>query len=259
MTATTILYPYCAKLAAGDELRLSLRSLARYLDGNYEVVLIGDVPHWYAGASIAMPRLTMRQYRALTGQRFHHRWHGILDVLWKFCAAAQCPEVSEDFVVVWDDTYFFNRVSTSYLLKPRYLGDIPDVPPRKNDFWDMMQRTRKRLLKEGFSIRDFATHHPFPLSKKDLAEYCARWNPFIAPGSTHTQFHNWLNTPAERIRPDDFAYFNAVQCESFAGELPDARIVNIAIVTPAIESHLAQQFDRPSPWERSPVMADCLG
>ncbi|MFG0261521.1 MAG: hypothetical protein ACF788_03945 [Novipirellula sp. JB048] len=249
---TTILYPYYAAAADGDELRFSLRSLAENLQGDYEPVIIGDIPDWYTGAAIELPRITQDQYRQHTGKKFHAKWHPIVDVVWKIAAAAQTPEISDTFIVWYDETHLFGPVDLSYFLTPRYLGDIPPHPVRNNEFNEALIRSRARLKSRGLPTRDFATHHPYPICKQDLPGYYAEFTPLVSPSIIEAQYHNWRGIHCEKSDKENFQYMNRRKCESFAGEFPDAKTINFGIVTPSIESALAKRFRTPSPWEKQP-------
>lgn len=248
---TTIVYPYYGAAADGDELRLSMRSLHENLKGRFDVCVIGDAPGWYTGARIKATRITQRQYRELTGQRFNDRWHGVLDVLWKLCIASQCREISKKFVVIWDETMFFEPIDVEYLLTARHIGELPRTPPRQNDFWELQSRTRDRLLRASLSILDFSTHHPFPLEREFIPHYCSRWEAFVHPGVIDSQYHNWRRSQAEPINPSHYCYFNVQRCKDFAGALPTEKIVNFATVAAPVERALRSRFTLPSRWETS--------
>lgn len=248
---TTILYPNYAAGADRDELRLSLRSIAENLRGDYRPVIVGDIPDWYTGDAIPLPRITQNVYQQQTGKNFHPKWHGIVDVLWKYRTAAKCPNVSDTFVVWYDETYLFHPIDVDYFLTPRYIGQLPEKERRKNEYWDALIRSRKRLLERDLPIRDFSTHHPFPLTKGDLFAYFQEFNPLIAPSLIESQYTNWRRTPSKKNKPIDFQYMNRRKCDSFSGDFPDSRIINIGIVTPKMERALRDRFNEPSPWEKA--------
>jgi len=247
----TIVYPYYAAAAAGDELRLSLRSLAENLEGEFEPCIVGDVPDWYTGAAIPLTRITQGQYRQCTGRRFHDKWHPIVDTTWKYAAAAQCEHVSETFVVFYDETYVMQPVESDRLLTPRYRGDMPDSPFSSNAYWDAMMRTRKRLLERGLPTLDFDSHHPFPVCKSDLPHYYHEFNPFVSPSVFATQYHNWRHSAASLHCDTEFQYVNVRRCDADSHVMPSAKILNYATVTPAIEARLRKRFPNRSPWEKS--------
>lgn len=248
----TILYPYIASAAAGDELRLSLRSLSQNLKGRFEPCVIGDIPDWYTGAAIPLPRITQDQYRQHTGKRFHDKWHYLVDQAWKYAAAAQCDQVSGTFVVFYDDTYVMRPLPVEYFLTARYRGDMPDRPLNNNAYWEALMRTRKRLMERGLPILDFDTHHPFPMHKSDLPLYYREFNPLVSPASCPNQYHNWRRSLATLQQHSDgqFQYVNSMKCKSDNETMPDVDIVNFAMLTPAIEARLRERFNSRSPWEK---------
>lgn len=250
MTATTIVYPYIASEAAGDELRLSLRSIAGNLTGDFQPCVVGDIPDWYTGSAIPLTRITQGQYRQVTGRRFHDKWHYLVDQAWKYAAVGQCKQISETFVVFYDETYVMQPVAVDYLLIPRYRGDIPDSPLNDNAYWDAMMRTRKRLLARNLPTLDFDSHHPFPVSKSGLTEYYHEFNPFESPGSFCNQYHNWRRSKCEKLQIGEFEYIGARRCKADNDAQSTASIVNYATVTTAIEARLKKHFAATSPWEK---------
>jgi hypothetical protein len=246
----TILYPYYAAAAAGDELRLSLRSIAENLVGDFEPCIVGDVPDWYTGAAIPLTRITQGQYRQCTGRRFHDKWHYLVDQAWKYAAASQCDQVSETFVVFYDETYVMRRVNVDYLLVPKYRGDMPSEPLNRNAYWDAMMRSLERLQAKGLPTLDFDSHHPFPICKHDLPLYYHEFNPLVCPGSFPNQYHNWRRSECRIHLDSEFEYVNARKCESGKNEWSRSNIVNYATVTAGIESRLRTRFATPSPWEK---------
>jgi hypothetical protein len=245
---TTSVWPYYAAEAAGQEFRLSLRSVAKNLRGDYDVCIVGDIPDWYQGPQIRLPRISVTQYIAVIGKDFRPRWHYLIDQAWKYAAAAQCESISEAFIVFYDETFILEPVTLEYFLTPRYRGLIPKRPYSGNSYWQAMMRTRRRLQERKLPLWDFDSHHPFPVRKHDLPAYYAEFNPLTDPGSFPNQYLNWQGIAA-RIHCD-FDYVNQRRCESGTDIFPEAAIVNYATVTSEIELRLLEKFPEPSPWEK---------
>lgn len=190
-----------------DELRFSMRSVAKHYQGEAEFVVVGDCPPF------AMPKHipTVRKPR---GKGFHR---GLADVMYKMSVIAQHEMIGPEFVWMMDDVFFVRDVSYADLKQPRAAGKIS--AGKRNRWQRTKTQTAEKLQQLGLSTWDFATHLPHWVRKSELAEMMQQWNPLddfwlweVVYGNTyrprpsrHTPFLRRIRKPAESAVYDRWA------------------------------------------------------
>lgn len=167
---TTIVIPYAKDLAQGIELRMALRSIAKHIRTQVNVVIIGDREPWMVEDELI---LTVIEHERSSD-------NPQIDVIEKLKMAIASPMVSDNFIWSNDDIYFVSPVTLADIevlkaketLNPSLFGGI---------YAANMQRTVDLLKNANLPIRNFATHTPVMYNKEMLVELFERF-PELASG-----------------------------------------------------------------------------
>ncbi len=157
---TTIVYPYLHQLSQGEELKYSIRSVCKFAQFDFDIVIVGDKPIWYTGKHIpATPIRNKRFTRAF-------------DIAKKLELVCESELVSDDFLYMYDDQYFVNPVKLEDLSGAVAISEI--VERRKgrvgSEVWkELLARTVDILARaEAERIYNYETHLPRVLNKRKL-------------------------------------------------------------------------------------------
>lgn len=157
---TTIVYPYLHQLSQGEELKYSIRSVCKYAQFPFDVMIIGDRPTWYKGKCIEMP--------PIRGKRFTRAF----DIARKIDVICGTETISKDFLYCYDDQYFVNPVKLEDLAGAVALNEITDYkePRVGSEVWkELMNRTVSALVKNGHdTCYNYETHLPRLLNRGKL-------------------------------------------------------------------------------------------
>lgn len=168
---TTIAIPYVKDLAQGIELRMALRSIAKHIRAQVNVVIIGDREPWMVEDELI---LTVIEHERSSD-------NPQIDVIEKLKMAIASPMVSDNFIWSNDDIYFVSPVTLADIevlkaketLNPSLFGGI---------YAANMQRTVDLLTNANLPIRNFATHTPVMYNKEMLVELFERFPELAAGG-----------------------------------------------------------------------------
>ena len=168
---TTIVIPYAKDLAQGIELRMALRSIAKHIRTQVNVVIIGDREPWMVEDELI---LTVIEHERSSD-------NPQIDVIEKLKMAIASPMVSDRFIWSNDDIYFVSPVTLADIevlkaketLKPKLFGGI---------YAANMQRTVDLLTNANLPIRNFATHTPVIYNKEMMVELFERFPELAAGG-----------------------------------------------------------------------------
>ena len=160
---------YWHRGAQEDELRWSIRSVLKNYQGDATIMVVGDKPPWYTGPHIPIKRIRGAFQRAFR------------DSLNKLTEAVKRPEIESQFVWMMDDIYLVQGVSEQDI-KTRYfqsvLGDSfisRSIDPSRQ-WQSIKQNTCKALKREGFQLRDYATHLPQFIEKSKFQKIVNRFS-----------------------------------------------------------------------------------
>lgn len=141
-----------------DELKYSIRSVAKNFDGS-NICLVGEIPDWYVGDSIAIDQRRAEKYRNAQNN---------------LKAIAASKSISESFVLMNDDFFIVemqNRVPYMYggLLKDRVVQYQAIAP--HSSYTQMLNETYYWLIKNGINDPlDYELHVPMVMEKSKLNE-----------------------------------------------------------------------------------------
>lgn len=132
-----------------NEIRLSLRSVEKYLRGNYQVVIIGHKPYWLKNIiHIECPDPFRSKPKNTCYKLYTYRKH-----------------MNNLFVVMNDDFFFSSDINIADL-KIYYSGNLSDRLDHlkaNNTYKRILKATRDRLLSIGTSELNMELHLPLPV------------------------------------------------------------------------------------------------
>lgn len=232
--------------AESDELLYSIRCAYKNLGSLQNIVVCGDIPSWYSGYGINSPRLTKAQAQA----RFRTgRWAKVVDSIIKLQRIIDDPNVTENFLWLYDDTFIVQPISIPELSIPKYGGYLPTNPtPAKHSWREALRRTGVALSLAGFEYRNYSTHYPVVYNKKLLQETINVFRPDVKPRVIESLYLNHHRSPYARPLDRTFQYNKGIH-EGWAIR-PAARVVNVGGFKPPVRELISTLYPTPCPYER---------
>ena len=166
-----IVIPYINHDKDFQELKYMLRSLEKNFLEDYRVVLIGEKPDWLTTENVEPERFLFIPQERLGGMKFAN----CIDANRKINTIILSPEISEKFVVVYDDVYFLRHTELKDL-KPYSIAKAENLKPT-SVYRELLLNTFSRLEKEGFTSHNCETHLPRLIDKKQMIEVYQRFLP----------------------------------------------------------------------------------
>ena len=162
----TVVIPYVKEKAQGDELRMALRSLHKFLRFGVNVVVIGDREEWMS------EEVTVIEHDCVSD-------NPQIDVVEKLKLAIVADEVTEKFIWSNDDIYLIAPVMLAHFEVPKNKGALrPEL--YKGVYKENMLRTVELLT--DFPKLDFGTHTPIVYQKQKLVDMFERFPELNAGG-----------------------------------------------------------------------------
>ena len=162
----TVVIPYVKEKAQGDELRMALRSLHKFLRFGVNVVVIGDREEWMSD------EVTVIEHDCVSD-------NPQIDVVEKWKLAIVADEVTEKFIWSNDDIYLIAPVMLAHFEVPKNKGALrPEL--YKGVYKENMLRTVELLT--DFPKLDFGTHTPIVYQKQKLVDMFERFPELNAGG-----------------------------------------------------------------------------
>jgi hypothetical protein len=185
---TSIVIPYIVPQNGGEELRYALRSIEKNLDFDTKVYIIGEKPEWLTDKATFIPteRVNGMDYMVF------------LDTTSKIYLVSKDKRISQNFVYMYDDTFFINKTSLEDIQELKCLENMKDIPSdkwfktsRASGKWkSLMRKTLAKLQDGGYSIYNFETHCPRVINKKKAKEVIEVNNMLIDPLMFSTLYYN---------------------------------------------------------------------
>ncbi|GAB2994331.1 hypothetical protein GCM10027284_09470 [Cyclobacterium sediminis] len=161
--ATSIVIPYLAGKAKGEELLYAVRAWAKHFsEGN--VVIIGDKPPWASNELQHIPHKPQSK-------------NPQIDVAHKMIAAIASDKVSDVFIWTNDDIYTLCPVEIADIITLKAHGKLLKRGVANGIYAENCQNTVKALKKEGITDPfDYATHTPVVMEKSSLAKVVTHYS-----------------------------------------------------------------------------------
>jgi hypothetical protein len=228
-----LLIMYRHDVAAADELRWCLRSLANVSGCNPVPLVVGDPPDWYTGPQFRLP--PQGPY-----------W---VDQRAKFAAVATSHLVADRFALFADDNAVVRPIEFENLMIPRERRGLEHDPgPDAREWLRIRWKTAVLLRAQSLEYRDLECHWPRCWERAKLAKLLGMYSdPKLV---FKTLYHGHYRGPTEDCRLDMQEAFRAG-----VGVCEDARIIahtNRSFLA-GIRTALQSLFPDPSPWESGEV------
>ena len=151
-------------------LRYSMRSAIANLGDVKNCVLCGDDPGWFSGKRIAVERFEKHHARNEFGSVRYAKW---IDSAIKLQAIIDCPDVTENFLWFYDDSFVTGKTSIIELSRPCASGQLHTGDPLasvRHKWREVRRRTHVALDSRGLTTHDFSTHMPVVFNKTKLQQ-----------------------------------------------------------------------------------------
>lgn len=187
----------------GNELELSVRSLKKNVP-SANVFAIGDKPIWWTsdhGTVLRKTRITV------TADKQHVPF---ADTFSKLIHAVNNNQIGKSFVWMWDDVFVIKPTKksffeTAYYWKEWSEADIENYKP-SSTWLKLKKKTLQKVFERtGQPVKDFATHLPIAVDKKNIIKMIVDWQ---MPGDMvlwEIIYHNlYSGLPAKKIENNWF-------------------------------------------------------
>lgn len=165
----TVLIPYLASAAAGEELKYALRTWEKNFDGNIRVVVVGDKEDWFSKEITHLPLEVHTIPEECGCDNPKHIRNPQADVAHKLLYAITSGEVDGAFILTNDDIFLLGPTTLSDLQQPKILGNLQDIT-KKGMYADNAKRTAAMLKSAGKETLNYGTHTPMVLDATKLAD-----------------------------------------------------------------------------------------
>ena len=242
----TVVIPYKAAAAKGNELQYAVRAWEKHLP-NCRVVVIGDSLPWFGKGIIHIEHKSESD-------------NPQVDVAHKMMAAIASDEVPECFIWSNDDIYPVSNLLYEDLLILKANGRLVRRGTPGGVYSKNTDRTIAALKKVGISDPwDFATHTPVVMWKNELAEVIQQFNCDKEGHLVYTLYANTLYQGYNPIKVDNGARGSIVASVYRAD--PDKEVLKKAFEErkfinnndagwPAVKPYLSKLFGEKSRFEK---------
>jgi hypothetical protein len=153
----TVVIPFAADLAQGNELQLALRGWDQHFKEEFNVVIIGDRTEWMNDEA-----LTVIEHKRIGN-------NPPLDIVEKLLLAIESDRVTEKFIWANDDQYLISHCMLSDFETLKCSGKLGEQNFGSTLYQKNKQRTFEALKKFGIKDPwDFSTHTPIVYEKNVL-------------------------------------------------------------------------------------------
>lgn len=242
---------YWAGGADGEELRYSMRSVERHFTGLKNIVLCGDRPDWYAGAMIDSPKFTKRQAKQKYGTG---RWCKWVDSVIKLQKIIDSPFVTDNFLWLYDDTFFVRDISTAEASIPRCTRLLCAHPESQADgTWrEVLRRTTLALHEAGRPARNYSHHGPVVYNKQKLQQTLDQFRPDKGPRAIESLYLNHHFDESQAKQLGHWMVYTQKPSETWQPH-PQASVVNVGGFRKSVERAISKRFPNMSRVEASDV------
>jgi hypothetical protein len=267
-----IVYLFQQSPHAGEEIKLSLRSVARYASWVGKVWVFGDRPAFLSDDTAVIQHVP-HQYTARVGGFRTPVTNGFLMLF----LASLIPELSFEFVWFCDDYILLDEVPEALIRRDRYLEDLSHVKNRGQGVWKgMLWHTYDTLRRLGYPGLNFESHTPRYLTKKrvfdaycDLKDFVSqdRWYGMLGATAIMNHALKAERTSSQSSRgTNEKVQLTLVRQENLVAGFYDKPAVHEEIVercagkkflnfddvafSPDMQRYLAERFPSPSIYEK---------
>lgn len=243
-TKISAVWVYWAAGADGDELKYSMRSVCQNFKDIKNAVICGDKPNWFIGDFINSPKFSSKEALDMFGTGRFAKWTDSIIKLKRICKS---DLVTDDFLWLYDDTFFVSELVKEDLEVPRATGQLfADVEKEASNKWrEVLKRTAIALREQNRPARNFSHHGPVIYNKKKLLEVIELYDPFTNPRAIESLYLNHVTEPCEIQPLGDFLQYAKKPSGDWIPR-QSASIVNVGSFKPCVEKVMQRLFPNKS-------------
>jgi len=243
---------YWAGAAKGEELKYSMRSVSEHFTGLKNIVLCGDLPDWYTGDFISSPKFTPQQAREKFGTT---RWHKCVDSVIKLKRIIDSPLVTEQFLWLYDDTFFIRDITAAEVSIHRRSNLLCAKPQRKtkNTWREGLRRTTIALHEAGRPSWNYSHHGPVVYDKKLLQQTIDKFGAEHNPRAIESLYVNHHFDVEQTKHLGRWMSYTQIPKPNWRPS-PHASMVNVGVFNEYVRADICYRFPNPSPIETVPVI-----
>jgi hypothetical protein len=151
----SVVIPYVELFSKYNELKYALRSIEQNLQGEFEVVIVGDQPAWCQNVR----HIKSKRISIGSGSNLN-------DLIKKMMLTVEDKDISGTFLRWYDDVYLLKKAGISFFDKHFVIGDLPKNKPRSGEIYKrQLWETQEILRKRGVKTLNCETHLPRVFNK----------------------------------------------------------------------------------------------
>jgi hypothetical protein len=239
---------YWAGGADADELRYSMRSVAKHFVDLKDIIVCGDREPWYAGEMIESPKWTKREAKRRYGTAKWTKW---TDSIIKMQRIIDSPLVTDRFLWLYDDTFFMRDLTAAELSihrRTRLLCAHPEA--KANGAWrEVLRRTTEALHEAGRPSRNYSHHGPVVFDKQLLQQTIDKFDPQNRPRAIESLYINHHFDEHETEPLNGWMCYTQKPKETWH-PCPNAAVINVGGFRPSVQRVMQGKFPEAMPWEK---------
>jgi hypothetical protein len=220
-----------------NEIRFSLRSVAKNLECAGRIFIVGEFPKW-----INKERVTNIPAEDIYRNKLKNAVHKIL-------LACRDPKVSDNFILMNDDFFFLKRTrEVEYFNKGFLKATKRNHETKGGYYYDAIKKTISLLKDFGIDHPyDFENHYPIILNKEKFIKTFSTID-YKADGLIFRSVYHNLNRTKSEYRPDLKVY----EFDEFPKNADFISTDNKVTMDSRFQRWIRRRFEKPSIYERDP-------
>ena len=155
---TDVVIPYVDSFSKFGELKYALRSIEKNLQGEYRVVIVGDLPAWCTNVR----HIKSKRVSIGSGSNLN-------DLIRKMQLTVEDKEISSAFLRWYDDVYLLKPTYIGFFDYHYVIGDLPKNKPKRSEIYrHQLWETQEVLRNCGVSVLNCETHLPRIFFKENI-------------------------------------------------------------------------------------------
>lgn len=250
----TAVWVYWAGGADADELRYSMRSVAKHFVDLKNLVVCGDREPWYAGDLIHSPKWTGLEAKARYGTAKWTKW---TDSIIKLQKIIDSPLVTDRFLWLYDDTFFMRDITAaeaSIHRRTRLLCAHPEA--KASGTWrEVLRRTTEALYQAGRPARNYSHHGPVVFDKNLLQQTIDKFDPMNRPRAIESLY---VNHHFDEDQTQPLGNWMTYTQQPGVNWMPNPRaaVINVGSFRPSVQQVIQPMFPVPIETETTEVTPD---
>ena len=185
-----VVYPFIDSLKTWQELKYSIASVKKHLKGLDRIWIVGEYPNWLQEEFYYIP------HERVPGIRLTNCY----DATRKMELIINHPDISDNFVLMYDDIYLLQPIGVEEINKPYCWGHFNEmnfIPGTKHE--QLKWSTKVALEEYGFNdVASAETHLPRYFNKRKMQLIFKEFNPIENRLLTNTLYMNYYREPNEQ-------------------------------------------------------------